>query len=114
MVNCAWCHKRTTLPEVFAADGPLLDWMEERIDLYCQANNITRSELWGENSDWSKIDLSPKMEAELLAYDELVATVSRKRICKECLITDHKLFKKYYIKDNDGNNDGLYKFNLDF
>ena len=105
MASCAWCYKKTNLPEVFAADGPLLEWMEERINLYCKANNINRSEIWGENSDWGKIDLSPKMEAELLAYDELVASVSRKRVCKECLIEDDKLFKKYYLKNKKNNND---------
>ena len=38
--TCAWCHKPTILPEVFAADVPILDWMEERITNYCIENNI--------------------------------------------------------------------------
>ena len=45
-----------------------------------------------------------KMEAELLAYDELVASVSKKHICKECLIDDDIMYKKYYI-DLDNDND---------
>jgi len=97
--NCAWCHKTTTLPEVFAAEGPLLDWMEERMNKYCEKKGITRLELWGEESDWNKINLDENMEAELLAYDELVTSVSRKHICKECLIEDDKIYKKYYLKD---------------
>ena len=99
MANCAWCHKKTNLPEVFAADAPIMEWMEERIEKYCKENGISRSLLWGEDSDWNSVDIDPTMEAELLAYDELVASVSRKHICKECLMEDEKLFKKYYLKD---------------
>ena len=36
--TCAWCHKRTDLPKVFAADGPLLEWFEKIIDKYCIEN----------------------------------------------------------------------------
>ena len=65
-------------------------------------NDITRDELWGGESDWNKIDLDPAMEMELLAYDELVASVSKKTICKECLIEDDKVYKKYYLDlEND-------------
>jgi|TARA_R110002153_G_scaffold94969_1_gene228626 hypothetical protein len=101
MANCAWCHKKTNLPAVFAAETPLMEWMEERIDKWCDNNNITRDALWGGESDWNKINLSPEMEMELLAYDELVASVSKKTICKECLIEDDKVYKKYYL-DMDG------------
>jgi len=34
---------------------------------------------------------------ELIAYDELIATVSRKTVCQECLLEDDKLWKKYYM-----------------
>ena len=78
MPNCAWCHKKTDLPAVFAADGPILEWMEKRIDDYCDKHNISREQLWGGESDWNKIKIDEKMEAELLAYDELVASVSKK------------------------------------
>ena len=102
MGNCAWCHKKTNLPAVFAAEAPLMEWMEKRIDAWCDKNNITREDLWGGNSDWCHVELTPEMEAELLAYDELVASVSKKIICKECLIEDDKIYKKYYLDfDND-------------
>lgn len=102
MANCAWCHKKTDLPPVFAAEGPLMEWMEKRIDKYCEENNLSRSELWGEESDWNVVKLDEQMEAELLAYDELVASVSKKHICKECLIEDDIVYKKYYLDmDND-------------
>ena len=104
MPNCAWCHKKTDLPAVFAADGPILEWMEKRIDDYCGKHNISREQLWGGESDWNKIKIDEKMEAELLAYDELVASVSKKHICKECLIDDDIMYKKYYI-DLDNDND---------
>jgi hypothetical protein len=95
--TCAWCFKPTNLFEVFAADVPILDWMEERITLYCNENNIDREILWGEDSDWGNIDLDENFEMELIAYDELIATVSRKTICQECLQEDDKLWKKYYM-----------------
>ena len=102
MANCAWCHKKTDLPAVFAAEGPLMEWMEKRIDKYCEENSLSRSELWGEESDWNMVKLDEQMEAELLAYDELVASVSKKHICKECLIEDDIVYKKYYLDmDND-------------
>ena len=102
MANCAWCHKKTDLPAVFAAEGPLMEWMEKRIDKYCEENKLSRSELWGEESDWNVVKLDEQMEAELLAYDELVASVSKKHICKECLIEDDIVYKKYYLDmDND-------------
>ena len=101
MANCAWCHKKTNLPAVFAADGPILEWMEKRIDKYCEKNNISREQLWGGESDWNVIKLDSNMEAELLAYDELVASVSKKHICKECLIEDDIMYKKYYTDLDD-------------
>ena len=104
MANCAWCHKKTDLPAVFAADAPLMEWMEKRIDKYCDENNLSRSDLWGDGSDWNIIKLDEQMEAELLAYDELVASVSKKHICKECLIEDDIVYKKYYL-DMDNDND---------
>ena len=71
--------------------------MEDKIDKYCDENDISRVELWGDLSDWGELDMDEGWEMELLAYDEFVATIKRKVICKECLIHDDKLFKKYYI-----------------
>jgi hypothetical protein len=99
--TCSWCHKSTGLPEVFASQVPILEWLEEKIDLYCKYKDISRDELWGENSDWSQLNLGKNWESELLAYDELANTISRRVICKECLIQDDALFKKYYIMLDD-------------
>ena len=41
MGNCAWCHKKTNLPAVFAAEAPLMEWMEKRIDAWCDKNNLS-------------------------------------------------------------------------
>ena len=99
--TCAWCFKKTNLPDVFAAEAPLMIFMEERIDEWCEKNDVTRDELWAANGDWTQLELDPTMEAELLAYDELVAGVSKKTICKECLIEDDKIYKKFYLEYND-------------
>lgn len=95
--TCSWCHKPTDLPEIFAAEVPILQWMEDKIDKYCEENNISRKELWGDLSDWNELEIDEEWEMELLTYDELVATIKRKVICRECLIHDDKLFKKYYV-----------------
>ena len=39
--TCAWCFKKTTLPDVFAAESPLMIFMEERINTWCEKNDIT-------------------------------------------------------------------------
>ncbi len=71
--------------------------MEERITKYCDDNEIDRDALWGEDSDWDELNLDENFEMELIAYDELIATVSRKTVCQECLLEDDKLWKKYYM-----------------
>lgn len=108
--TCAWCHKNTTLPKVFAASSPLLEWMEQRIDSYCSENGLHREDIWGDHSDWNDVDIDIQMEAELLTYDELVVTVGRKTICKECLIEDDKIFRKYYFQEDE---DDDYTLDID-
>ena len=109
--TCAWCHKPTSLPKIFAADVPILDWMEEKINMFCNKNGIDRNILWSEESDWGKLDLDEKTEAELLVYDKLIETVSRKTICQECLKEDDILWKKYYHTSESFDTD--YEFNID-
>ena len=40
-----------------------------------------------------------------LAYDSLLCTVTRKTICKSCLVEDYKLWLQYYSKIDDDPND---------
>jgi len=94
--TCAWCHKPTNLPETFAAETPILEWFEKKIESFCDKNDVDKKDLWGVDADWEAVEITPEMEAELLIYDELLVTVSRKVICKECLIEDQKLWNKYY------------------
>ena len=109
--TCAWCNKPTTLPAVYAADTPLMDWLEEKIDLVAKSKHIKRSDIWGEQSDWAKLGLTPGFENELLAYDSLLCTVTRKHICKTCLVDDYNLWLKYYSKidDNPDNIDIIFE-----
>ena len=106
--TCAWCHKPTSMPEVFAAESPLLEWFEEKIDKYCEDKGIDRKALWGVDSDWNELDELPEiLEAELLTYDQLISTVTRKTICSPCLRDDQKLWIKYYHKDFGDPDDDL-------
>ena len=105
--TCGWCSRPTTLPAVFAAETPLIEWVEEKINMFAAARKLDRNFIWGANSDWSKLKIPAAFEVELLAYDELLSTVNRKHICKSCLIEDHKLWTKYYqnIIDDPGDID---------
>ena len=107
--TCGWCHKPTNLPEVFAAETPILEWFEKKIERFCDKNNVDKKDLWGNEANWDRVKISPQMEAELLAYDELLITVNRKTICKDCLIEDQKLWNKYY----DSGLGGDFEINID-
>ena len=53
------------------------------------------------NADWSTMDLDSDFEAELLVYDQMLSSVSKKTVCIGCLKEDDELWKKYYDKDDD-------------
>ena len=72
--TCAWCHKPTDMVKIFAADTPILEWMEEKITNYCEKHNIEREKLWGYDSNWDDLHLPAVLEAELAVYDELIET----------------------------------------
>lgn len=74
---------------------PILEWLEIKI------NGLGREKVWGENSDWEKLDLDPTTESELTAYEELMNSVQTGIVCDECLSNDDKLWDKYY-EDEDG------------
>jgi hypothetical protein len=91
--------ERMLLPET-----PILDFLEVKIDL------MGRDEVWGDNADWSKMDLDSDVEAELLVYDEMLGEVSLKHVCGRCLSEDDRLWDKYYGNDKEGYID----FDLEF
>lgn len=90
---CTWCGKPTIMESMQLADTPILEFMEEKIDKY------GREKIWGERSDWSRLDLDSDFEAELLVYDEMLSTVSKKTVCEQCIMEDDKMWKKYYGGD---------------
>lgn len=104
--HCAWCGKPTSRPSQAVTDTPILDFMEEKIDMF------GRNKIWGDNGDWSRANLDPEFEAELLVYDNLLCSVSKKIVCDDCIEEDNKLFKKYYSGDEDTDSEIL--FDADF
>tara|TARA_Y100000361_G_C11125082_1_gene325437 strand:+ start:203 stop:445 length:243 start_codon:yes stop_codon:yes gene_type:complete len=80
------------MEKTMTADTPILEEMEDKIDV------IGRNQVWGANSDWSRLNMNSDTEAELLVYDQLLSTVSFKTVCEKCLIDDEKLYRKYYEK----------------
>jgi len=99
--SCEWCGRITNAGSTFVAHTPILEWMEERID------KMGRSLIWGENSDWSKLEMKPDFEAELLVYDQMLSTVRSAVVCKQCLRADERMWEKYYGNNSDdGEGDG--------
>ena len=72
------------------AETPILEFMEEKIDL------IGREDIWGVHGDWSMVNIDSDLEAELLIYDEMLNMVSKRTVCEVCLVQDNKMYKKYY------------------
>lgn len=105
--HCKWCGKLTHMEPILTSDTPILEFIEEKINKY------GRDRIWGEDSDWSRVNIDPEFEAELLVYDGLLNTVRRKVVCISCLKQDDDLFKKYYGVDED-EDDGYINFEIDF
>lgn len=93
--HCVWCGAVTPMEPMQLPQTPILEHMEEKID------NIGRKRIWGDNSDWSRIDMDSDLEAELLVYDEMLAMVSLKIVCERCIKEDERLWKKYYDNPDD-------------
>ena len=91
--HCEWCGKKTSLGKTTQPETPILEFMEEKIDKY------GREAIWGEDGDWSEEDLDSDFEAELLVYDQMLTTMSKKIVCISCLKQDDDLWEKYYNKD---------------
>ena len=87
---CEWCGNQTPMGKTTQAITPILEFIEDKIDL------IGREDIWGEYGDWSMIDIDSDLEAELLVYDEMLNNVDKRIICEVCLRTDDRLYKKYY------------------
>tara|TARA_B100000282_G_C31709343_1_gene480307 strand:+ start:788 stop:1144 length:357 start_codon:yes stop_codon:yes gene_type:complete len=103
--HCAWCGKPTAMEAMQLPETPILEFMEEKI------NKHGRNEIWGENGDWSTQRLDPDFEAELLVYDQMLCSVSKKTVCIHCLKEDDELWEKYY---GDKNGDLEIRFDADF
>jgi len=102
--HCTWCGAPTLMEKMLLPETPILEFLEIKIDL------IGRDEVWGDNSNWSMLDLDSDVEAELLVYDEMLGQVGLKHVCERCLSEDDRLWDKYYGKDRDGYID----FDLEF
>lgn len=101
---CKWCGASTSMEQMQIPDTPILEFLEQKIDEH------GREEVWGENSDWSRLDLDSDFEAELLVYDELLSKTTLKTICESCIEEDERLYNKYY-PEQDGE---VEFFNDDF
>jgi hypothetical protein len=101
---CEWCSKKTPFGKTIQAETPILEFMEDKIDL------IGREDIWGIEGDWSMVDIDSDLEAELLVYDTMLNNVGMRIVCEVCLRTDDKMYQKYYgdmigERGNDDNPD---------
>ena len=100
---CEWCSKKTTMGKTQQAETPILEFIEDKIDL------IGREDIWGVRGDWSMVDIDSDLEAELLIYDEMLNNIGQRIVCTACMIQDDKMWKNYYsqmIGEVNENNDG--------
>jgi hypothetical protein len=105
---CTWCGAPTVMEKMQLPECPINEIIEDKID------KLGRQRVWGENSDWSKLNMDPDDEAELLVYDEMLATVSLKHVCEKCLRDDDNLWGKYYgDNQDDDNQDDEWVFTLE-
>lgn len=88
--HCSWCGKATNMIPMSLPETPILEFIEEKIDKH------GRERIWGEDGDWSQENLDSDFEAELLVYDQMLCTISKKIVCLSCLHEDDILWEKYY------------------
>jgi hypothetical protein len=93
--HCVWCGSPTIMEAMQLPECPINEIIEEKID------KLGRSKVWGENSNWAKLDMDSDDEAELLVYDEMLSTVNLKTVCEKCLSEDDRLYEKYYGDSDD-------------
>ena len=111
---CEWCSKQTSLGKTIQPETPILEFMEDKIDL------IGREDIWGVHGDWSMVDVDSDLEAELLIYDEMLNNVGMRMVCKVCMRRDDEMYKKYYSgmigeidEDNPDDDDDHYIIELE-
>lgn len=98
---CEWCSKKTPMPPTTQAQTPILEFVEDKIDL------IGREDIWGVNGDWSLMEIDSDLEAELLIYDEMLNNVQKRIVCTACIMNEKVMYNKYYggmIGENDEDN----------
>jgi hypothetical protein len=98
---CEWCAKKTPLPPTTQAETPILEFVEDKIDL------IGREDIWGVHGDWSLMEIDSDLEAELLIYDEMLNNVQKRIVCTACIMNEEKMYNKYYgdmIGEDDEDN----------
>jgi hypothetical protein len=92
--HCAWCGKPTHMKEMQLPETPILEFLEEKI------NEYGRERIWGDDGDWSEEDLDSDFEAELLVYDEMLATVKPISIASQPSSTYPKVYTSNCIIHN--------------
>ena len=115
--HCQWCGAPTVMEQMQLADTPILEFVEDKID------KLGRNKVWGENSHWSRLDMDPDDEAQLLVYDQMLSNITLKTVCEKCIMEDDRLWKKYYgpmeegitfRPDIDVDGDNEIRFDADF
>ena len=87
MNECQFCQKETDLPRTFVAMSPIIEKYEIRI------KEITEKY----QKDWWEAHkhVDPKELDDLMYYDQLISTVGKGYVCKECFEKDDELYEKY-------------------
>ena len=85
--NCQFCNDETDLPYTYYSMSPIIEKYELRIKEISVKYN----------EDWWKADkqVDSKEMDDLHFYDQLINTMGKSYVCKECIVKDDELYQKY-------------------
>jgi hypothetical protein len=86
MKTCQFCGSETDAPVSYYSMTPIIPHFEEKI------NELGRKD-WFENIDMN--NPTPEQE-QLMLYDQLINTVGKGVVCRECNDKDDILYLKFY------------------
>lgn len=89
MNKCQFCNKETDMPWFYWCMTPIIPEMEEKI------NELGRNG-WYNKINW---DNPTQEQLQLSVYDQLLNTIGKGYLCKECIDKDNELYNKYYSEE---------------
>ena len=87
MSKCQFCKTETDLPWTYYSMTPIIESKELRIKEISEKYN---KDWWEANEQVDEKELD-----DLMCYDQMLCTVGKAHVCRECIEKDNKLYQKY-------------------